>query len=160
MNIFLEEHQQVLEKLVDKGVEFLIIGGYAVNFHGYNRVTGDLDIWIKPDNINKDRLVGMLSEMQFDSSGLDSLKKADFTAPFVFYIWEEPYKVDFLTHISGNSFREAYARRVVKDIEGIQLPFISITDLVASKIATTRLRDKADVEELQKVARFLNPGSQ
>jgi len=53
MNIFLESHSNLLEKLIKANVEFLIIGGYAVNYYGYNRTTGDLDIWIKPDNFNK-----------------------------------------------------------------------------------------------------------
>jgi hypothetical protein len=49
MNIFLKEHYLLLEKLINARVEFIIVGGYAVNYHGYNRTTGDLDLWIKPD---------------------------------------------------------------------------------------------------------------
>jgi len=154
MNIFLKEHRLLLEKLINSGVEFLIIGGYAVNFHGYNRVTGDLDLWIKPDNVNRDILITVLSGMKFDHEKLKMLMKADFTGSFVFTIWEKPYKVDFLTSISGGSFQEAYSRRIMANIGGIQIPFICITDLVASKIVTTRLRDKADVEELQKLSHF------
>ena len=60
MNIFLKEHYLLLEKLINAGVEFIIIGGYAVNYHGYNRTTGDLDLWIKPDNDNRDILLTVL----------------------------------------------------------------------------------------------------
>ena len=53
MNIFLEEHQEILKALNKNGVDFLLVGGFAVNYHGYNRTTGDMDLWIKPDNENK-----------------------------------------------------------------------------------------------------------
>ena len=152
MSIFLDEHQTLFANLIDAGVEFLIIGGYAVNFYGYNRVTGDVDLWIKPDNSNRDRLIGVLSSMGFNESGLEKLKEVDFTGTFVFTIWEEPYKVDFLTRISGAIFHDVYSRKNMTEIGGLRLPFISFGDLVASKMSTNRLRDKADVEELQKIA--------
>jgi predicted nucleotidyltransferase len=151
MNFFLEKHLDLLREMIHADVEFLIIGGYAVNFHGYNRMTVDLDIWIRPDNKTRDILIRVLSGMKFEAEGLDRLKEADFSKVFVFNIWEKPFKVDFLTQIQGCTFPESYINRVNIEIEGVLVPFISFLDLVASKMVTSRLRDKADVEELQKV---------
>jgi len=60
MNLFEYTHQQLIKKLLEARVEFIIIGGYSVIFHGYQRTTGDIDIWLKPDNTNKERLLPVL----------------------------------------------------------------------------------------------------
>ncbi len=57
MNLFIEQHQDLLKKLLEAKVDFIIIGGYSVIFHGYKRTTGDIDIWLKPDNTNKEKLL-------------------------------------------------------------------------------------------------------
>lgn len=53
MNIFIENHRMVLKKMTEKKVDLMLIGGYAENYYDFNRVTGNLDIWIRPDNNNK-----------------------------------------------------------------------------------------------------------
>lgn len=60
MNIFLQQHQTFLFGLIDSNVEFILVGGYAVIYHGYGRTTGDMDLWLKPDNNNKLRLIDTL----------------------------------------------------------------------------------------------------
>jgi len=154
MNIFLKEHHLLLEKLINAGVEFIIIGGYAVNYHGYNRTTGDLDLWIKPDNDNRDILLTVLDRFGFDNKSLEKLHNTDFSQPFVFNFWERPHKVDILTKISGVSFKEAYESRIVENFEGLSIPFLDFNHLILSKMATNRLRDQADVEELQKIMKL------
>jgi predicted nucleotidyltransferase len=152
MNIFLESHREILEKLIQSDIEFLIIGGFAVNYYGYNRTTGDLDIWIKPDNVNRDKLIHLLDKMGFAKDDIITLRQSDFEDAIVFHIWEKPYKVDFLTHISGVDFNEAIRVKELAKIQGLDLPMIDFDHLVLSKMTTKRLRDKADVEELQKIA--------
>ncbi len=154
MNIFLESHKNLLERLIKANVKFLIIGGYAVNFYGYNRTTGDLDIWIKPDNFNKEKLIHVLEELGFSKDGLQTLNRSNFEDVFVFHIWEKPFRVDFLTYISGIDFKKAFDAKEMVMIQGLELPMIDFEHLVLSKMTTNRLRDKADVEELQKIARI------
>jgi predicted nucleotidyltransferase len=154
MNIFLESHKNLLERLIKANVKFLIIGGYAVNYYGYNRTTGDLDIWIKPDNFNKKKLIHVLAEFGFSKDGLQILNRSNFEDVFVFHIWEKPFRVDFLTHISGIDFEKAFDAKEMVLIQGLELPMIDFEHLVLSKMITNRLRDKADVEELQKIARI------
>ena len=151
---FLESHKKLLEKLINADVEFLIIGGFAVNFYGYNRTTGDLDIWIKPDNSNREKLIQVLEVMGFNKEDIRTLHQSDFEKVFVFHIWDKPFRVDFLTHISGIDFKKAYRAKEIINLHGLDLPLIDFDHLVLSKMTTNRLRDKADVEELQKIARM------
>ncbi len=57
MNLFIEKHQELIKLLISNNVEFIIIGGYSVIFHGYKRTTGDIDIWLNPTNENKKKLI-------------------------------------------------------------------------------------------------------
>jgi len=63
MNILLDEHKVILIKLLQSKVDFILIGGYAVNYHGYGRTTGDMDVWLRPDNGNRDKLVPVLESL-------------------------------------------------------------------------------------------------
>lgn len=62
MNIFIDEHLQILLILIKHQVKFMLIGGYAVIYYGYERTTGDIDIWLQPGNKNRDNLVKALEE--------------------------------------------------------------------------------------------------
>lgn len=151
MNIFLDAHLLVLKMFLDKKVDFILIGGYAVNFYGYNRATGDLDLWIQPDNNNKLLLITALKELGFDEEGLSIINTWDFTQPQVFHIWENPFKTDFLTRITGVKYEEAKKNAIFADIDNLTIPFIHLNDLIKSKTYTNRLKDKVDVEYLEKI---------
>ena len=152
MNLFIDRHQELLKDLLDANVDFIIIGGYSVIFHGYKRTTGDVDIWLKPDNTNKVKLLPVLKKVGFDKETLEKIAEYDFTKHLVISIWEEPEKVDFLTRINLVSYEDADKQKVVADIDGIQIPFIHVNHLVLSKITTGRAKDKADIEELQRIS--------
>ncbi len=151
MNIFLEEHQEILNALLHNQVEFLMIGGYAVIFHGYERTTGDMDLWLQPMNENKEKVIKALAGVGFASNDLNELSKLDFSKPIVFSIGNPPEKIDFMTLINQVSFDEAYRNRTSIPLEGLQIPVINLKELILSKINTGRAKDAADVEELQKI---------
>ena len=151
MNRFIEKHQDLLKNLLFKKVDFIVIGGYSVIFHGYARSTGDLDLWLRPDNVNKLKLLDVLKQMGFDEEDIQHIAELDFTKHIVFLMWDEPEKVDFLTRISMIEFEDAYQRKIIAEIDRIEIPFLHLNDLVLSKFNTGRLKDKADVEELQKI---------
>ena len=153
MNIFFEEHRKVIADMLDEGVSFILIGGYAVNYHGYNRTTGDMDIWLKPDNDNKARVVVALKKSDIDPEDIQEILKLDFTHALVFSAWENPYKIDFLTRVSGVTFEEADEGKIVADIEGLLIPVINLNHLVLTKMTTGRTQDKNDIEKLQQVQR-------
>ena len=154
MNIFVEKHQEFIELLTSAKVDFILIGGYAVIYYGYKRTTGDMDVWLKPDNTNKEKLLPVLKKLGFYNEGIKHIENLDFTKHTAFHFWKEPERIDCLTHISGVSFEEADAQKVITEIEGLSVPFIHYNHLILSKITTDRLKDKADIEELQKIQKL------
>lgn len=155
MDILLEQNKNLLSELGKSGIEFLLVGGYAVNYHGYSRYTGDMDLWIKPTNNNRDKLLDLLIKLGFDETRINQLRKVDFTVPYVFSIWETPFKTDFITHLNVISFDKAYENKVIAVLEGVTVPIVHLNDLVISKLTSDRLKDKLDVEELQKVQKYI-----
>jgi predicted nucleotidyltransferase len=151
MNIFYAVHKLVLQKLLDKKVSFILVGGYAVNYYGYNRVTGDMDVWLQPDNSNKKLVLIALKELGFDEEGITTIDGWDFTKPQLFHIGKKPYLTDFITHISGVMYDTAKQNAILANIDGLNLYIIHLNNLIENKNATGRLKDLADVEYLQKI---------
>lgn len=154
MDILTEAHRKLLVDLLDAGIEFLLIGGYAVNYHGYPRFTMDMDIWLKPDNENKLRFVSFLQDQGFSRESIDHLKGLDFNTAQSFHMGELETRIDFLTKISGSvEFNEAYARCSKLPLAGKLVPIIQYEDLIVNKMMSGRPQDKADIDQLQKIRR-------
>jgi hypothetical protein len=140
------DFQEFLELFVSHDVRFLIVGGYALAAHGHPRYTKDLDVWVWPEPSNTERIVAALEDFGFGGLGLTSL---DFQDPdVVVQLGREPQRIDILTFATGLDFDTAYGSRVLVEIGGLPVPFISIDDLRTNKLATGRLRDQADAAEL------------
>ena len=148
-----DAHQRFLEVLIRHNVKFLLIGGYAVNFHGYNRTTGDMDIWLEPSNENKNQFLNALKAEQFDEEQINALEKIDFSRPVSFYTGQAPLRIDFLTKITGVTFKEAYEKSDFFKLSEYKIPVLNLHDLILSKISNGRPQDKADIEELQRINR-------
>jgi hypothetical protein len=128
-------------------VEYLLVGGYAVGYHGYPRATVDLDIWvaISPDNAH--RLLVTLEQFGFGRDVGASMELL--TQPGnVIRMGLSPLRIEIQTIISGVSFTECYARRVVADLDGTPVSIISVGDLKINKRAAGRLKDLNDLENL------------
>lgn len=152
MDIFSEKHQKLIEILLKNKVDFMLIGGYAVIYYGYKRTTGDMDVWLDPSNKNKLNLLGALKKLRFNKEDLKRLELLNFeNKPVAFHIWEEPNRVDFLTKISGVTFSEAKKKRIFFELNSVKIPIIHYNHLVLSKVTSKRAKDKADIEELQKI---------
>lgn len=156
MNIFDDYTHDVLEKCIQNNVQFLIVGGYAVNFYGFERTTGDIDLWIKPDNDNKINIINALKELGIEENALAQLMQMDFTKHLVFSDGITPFKIDFMTHISGVSFEEAYPQKTITEIDELNVPFIHLKHLIISKIGTGRPKDSIDIDQLQKISQIKN----
>ena len=129
-------------------VEYLIVGAYAVAFHGYPRYTADLDVLVRPSSQNTGRLLRALKEFGFDSLGITP---EDFQSPdCVIQLGVQPNRVDLLTSVSGVTFDEAWASRCLADLDGIPTNFIGREELIRNKEATGRKRDMGDADELRK----------
>src|ERR1700733_13373084 len=136
MNLFIELHQQLIKEMLDGGVEFIIIGGYSVIFHGYERTTGDIDIWLKPDNTNKTKLIAALGQFGIEQEYLREISRIDFSKHFAFNIGKEPEKIDFITRINLVEYEEADKMKIVADMEGGMTPFLPLDHIILSKTNT------------------------
>lgn len=155
MNLFIEEHRQMLLSLVKHDVKFMLIGGYAVIHYGYERSTGDMDIWLQLGNENKDRLVNALMEFGIADEDVGQLQEMDLSNPVpVFFIGTPPRRIDFVTAISRLTFENAIISATHFRLGEAQIPVIHYDDLILSKMFTGRAKDKGDVEELQRINKY------
>ncbi len=142
-----QDFKEFIESLNKNKVRYLVIGGYAVAFHGHPRYTKDIDIWIGMDRENAANIVKALAEFGFASLGL---KEEDFTTPDqIIQLGYPPERIDILTTPPGVNFEECYARRVETKMGGVLVNFIDVEDLKRNKKAAGRHQDLADVENLQ-----------
>ena len=124
----------------------MVIGGYAVAFHGYLRYTGDLDVFVELSAENADKLVRALQEFGFD---LPELKPSLFLRKGrVVRMGREPMRLEILNQIDGVTFGECYQKRRVSKLGTLKINFISLPELLKNKKATGRQKDRADVEAL------------
>ncbi len=157
INVLLDEHQQMLSALIKHDVKFILIGGYAVIHYGYERTTGDMDLWLQLGNENRDNLINALADFGIDEEGLESLKNVDFTNPIqAIHIGTPPRSIDFLTQISNVKFEDAITKVNYFSLEDMNVPVIHYNDLILSKLTSNRLKDKADIEELQRINKYRN----
>lgn len=127
-------------------VRYLIVGGYAVAAHGHPRYTKDLDVWVRVDAENARRIVEALGDFGFGDLGLAA---DDFLEDeVVVQLGREPQRIDLLTFVSGVEFDEAFENRMLAEFGEMQVPVIGRAELRRNKIATGRLRDLADLEDL------------
>ncbi len=153
MNIFFKEHQEILMALLKHRVNFMLIGGYAVNYYGYHRTTGDMDIWLEPSNENKELLLQALTALGFDESGIQTIRSWDFSKSQKFHVGSDrqPDKTEFMTHIAGITYQHAAELKIIVEIDGLHLPMIHYNSLIQNKKSTGRTKDLADVEYLEKI---------
>ena len=136
------------------GVKYIMVGGVAVNLHGYSRITKDIDIWIK-DTIENRRQLGLA----FAQFGYDEINVEDF--PFVpgwtdFYIGSG-IRLDVLIEMVGLedfSFDECLDIASIASIENISVPFLQINQLIVNKKVVNRSKDQVDVIELENIIRL------
>jgi predicted nucleotidyltransferase len=142
-----DDLREFVALLLSRGVEFVVVGGHAVAFHGYPRMTDDVDLLVRPTEENGQRIVGALQEFGFGAIGLTA---DDFTAPDrVIQLGRVPNRVDLLTQIYGVTFDEVWATRVQADLDGLNVAMIGREPLIRNKRATGRAQDLADAAKLE-----------
>ncbi len=128
-------------------VEFLVVGGHAVAFHGYARFTEDIDLYVRADHENALRILAALQELGFGQIGL---VPDDFVADDrVIQLGRAPNRVDLLTRLWDVDFERAWSRRVSGEIDRVPLSILSRADLIRNKRATGRPQDLADAAALE-----------
>jgi hypothetical protein len=98
---------------------------------------------------NKTKLLMAFQTMDFDPEGMKFIEALDFTDVVVFHIGVSPERIDFLSKVQGLKFDEAYNRKQVLSVKGLEVPVLHLDDLIVTKILANRLQDQADLEKLQ-----------
>ena len=140
------DFKEFLKLLNEKSVRYLLIGGYAVGYHGYPRATNVMNIWIAVHPEKVERVVNALSEFGFD---LPELTPDLFLQENkIVRMGNPPMRLEITTGISGVKFDECYASRVVDLLDGVEVNIIDLPHLKVNKKAAGRLKDLADLENL------------
>ena len=135
-----------LSSLNASGVEYLVVGGYAVGYHGYSRTTGDIDVWIRQSPDNAERGVEAIRSFGFDTPNL--IRERFLGDGQITRMGLPPNRIEVMTSLSGVSFDEAWANRITSDWDGVLVPLIDLRRLRQNKLASGRLKDLADLDEL------------
>jgi predicted nucleotidyltransferase len=141
------DYKEMLQCLSEENVKFLLVGAYALAVHGFPRATKDIDffVWATPENA-----AGLIRALARFGAPMEGISASDFSSEgAIFQIGNSPRRIDIITTIDGIKFERAYANRKLFSIEGLQIPVISLEDLIANKRASGRKQDLADVEKLE-----------
>ena len=149
MNILTEDFKDFLKLLQKYKVKFLVCGGHAVGFYGYPRLTMDFDLLIEPDKENAVKLINALNEFGFGKCGIT--ESAFLKEGTAVTLGSQPNQIDLLTSVGCVSTYEVFKHAVEGKLEDFNILYISKEDLIKCKKAAGRLKDLADVEELEKI---------
>jgi Nucleotidyl transferase of unknown function (DUF2204) len=140
--------REFIHLLNTNSVKYVIVGAWALAFHGRPRYTGDLDIFVARDDENADKLMAVMEAFGFGSAGI---KREDFLrVDHVLQLGREPNRIDILTGISGVTFDEAWANRKQGKIADAAVFVISRDLLIKNKRAANRDKDQGDIKLLEK----------
>jgi predicted nucleotidyltransferase len=145
MNIH-EDFEEFLRLLTDEGSEFVVIGGYAVAFHGYVRATQDIDLFFRNTRDNVARIVRALGRFGLPV-GEEVLRDLEEPGNII-RLGVPPVRIELLNSISGRSFDQIWESRETGHYGSIPISFISLADLIANKRESGRPKDAADIDEL------------
>jgi hypothetical protein len=156
--ILAKDFEDFVKLLNQYGVEYMVVGGYALAFHGKPRHTGDLDIWIDISETNATRILQVLKDFGLTSL---SFKKEDFLKPgYVTQIGYPPLRIDILNSIDGVEFKKASKNGLRLEVgHDFVINYIGLRDFVKNKQATGRSQDLTDIQEIKKLKPIKNiPG--
>lgn len=143
------DFKEFIQLLNENGVDYLIIGGYALAFHGYPRFTQDIDFWVWADAENAKKITQVLNEFGFNS--LDISEHDFLDEESVIQLGFPPNRIDIINQIDGVNFLEAFKEKKVYSDGQMKINFIGLDQLIQNKRSTGRLKDLADVQVLEEI---------
>ncbi len=155
MDIFDEEIVKFWRSLQNYQVAYIMVGGYAMNLHGYQRFTGDLDIWIKDTSVNRDALRKAFIECNMGDYPM--IASMQFVPGWTEFHLNNGLTLDILTEMRGledYSFDECLEIASIADIEDVSVPFLHINQLIINKKVIDRPKDKIDVLALEQIKKI------
>jgi len=138
-----QDYRDMLLCLKEEGVDFIIVGAYALAAHGNPRATGDIDIWIRNTVENAKKVILALKKFGAPLAGLSA---NDFTVDdLILEIGVKPCRVDLITGIDGVAFKDAWENKKSVAVDGIDVNILSKSDLLKNKLAANRDKDRSDI---------------
>jgi hypothetical protein len=142
----LPDFLDLLRLLNEENVDYLVVGGMAVNYYGYHRSTGDLDVWVAITPENQDRLAAALRRFGFSAKSV--ARRPLLEKPKFLRIGQQPIRVEIHSDIAGVQFEDCFRRAEIISVEGVDVRFIGLQDLRKNNMAAGRTKDRADLEAL------------
>lgn len=152
--ILTQDMKEFIELLEKYHVEYVLVGGFAVNYYGYIRTTQDIDILIFPSSENAQKMIDALAEFGFGKAGIG--RECFEEAGTAVHLGVEPNRIDLLTNLKGVSNEEIFKRKKRAKYGQMSLNIISLKDLLECKRCSDRPKDLADVDELEKTIANIN----
>lgn len=147
---FSDDMKDLISLFHKHDVAYALVGGFAVNYYGYTRMTQDIDFLLLPSKENAENVMNALEEFGFGNAGIQQeLFEHSGTAV---HLGVEPNRIDLLTHLEGMNNNTVFNNIEQTAIEGITVNIICRADLILAKKTSRRLRDQADAEELEKLS--------
>lgn len=141
------DFRDFVELLNKHEVEYMVVGGYALAFHGEPRFTGDLDIWIDCSETNAEKMVTVMKD--FGAASLGFTKEDFIDEGIIKQIGQPPLRIDILGEIDGVKYSEALRDKQKFKSQGLSIPFIGAKDFIKNKEAVGRKKDLEDVRKLE-----------
>jgi predicted nucleotidyltransferase len=148
-NVFHTDFRDFVQSLNDNKVKYLLVGGYAVMFHGHSRNTGDMDIWVDCTSENYSLLVNAFRKFGmpvFDMTEERFLQKEEFD---VFRFGRKPVAIDIMTKMANLDFNLCFEKAEIFEDEGLMLRVVHVNNLITAKKIAGRSKDLNDLEHLR-----------
>lgn len=147
MNTLLpRDFKEFLQLLNAHQVEYLLIGGYAVGYHGYPHATVDMDVWIAVNPANAEKVVNVLKEFGFQS--VEVTREVFLKENRIIRMGVPPLRIEISTGIDGVTFDECFAERITDLVDDVMVNLINLRHLKINKKSSGRAKDIADLENL------------
>lgn len=157
MDIFDEEILKFWKALQNNNVQYIMVGGYATNLHGYQRFTGDLDIWLKDTLENRQLLRKAFKDCEMGDYPM--IEYMQFIPGWTDFHLNNGLRLDILIDmkgLEGYTFDECLEMASVADIENVNVPFLHINQLIENKKIVNRPKDQIDVQALEQIVQLRN----
>ncbi|MEO8711306.1 MAG: hypothetical protein ABI405_04235 [Parafilimonas sp.] len=155
MDVLDEELLHFWKILNESNVRYIMVGGLATRFHGYNRSTDDLDMWLEDNLQNRKNLRAAFIQLNYgDFASIETMQFIPGWTSF----YAAGIQLDIMTEMKGlekYTFNECYNIALISDLSGIKVPFLHINHLIQNKKAVNRPKDQVDVIYLEKIKKIL-----
>jgi hypothetical protein len=155
MDMLDDELLRFWKALNENKVRYIMVGGFATRFHGFNRNTDDLDMWLEDTIENRKNLRTSFSELGYGD--FSSLEMMQFVPGWTNFYIGGGIELDIMTSMKGLeniSFSECLSLASIADLEGVEVPFLHINHLIENKKIVNRPKDQVDVIELEKIRKI------